>query len=319
VSVVIAAYNAEAFITEALDSVFAQTLRPLEVVVVDDGSADATAEIVRSYRFDEERLEAYRAFVGRILTACDPWAPLPNGKEPEIRLVRQKNAGPAAARNAGVEVAQGEWIAFLDADDVWVPRALGRMCEPIGDMAEAAVVVGRGLNFSEDENEGAPKPGPEVDPGPMRAALTRLLRGNFILTGAVLVPARAFKGVGRFRPTVHYGEDADLWFRLALRYPVVGVADYVLLRRIHSCSASNAQDRFYVEAVWTVERFCKEQKRELAIRCPECLRAPSWARWKLAYYEYCRGDFCAAARAAATALLRDPFLGGYRWGRRGAR
>ncbi|MDR5708499.1 MAG: glycosyltransferase family 2 protein, partial [Armatimonadota bacterium] len=93
VSLVIPAHNAEAYLREALDSVFAQTRPPDEVIVVDDGSLDRTPEIAASYG-------------------------------DRVRLVRQPNRGEAAARNTGVRVAQGELIAFLDADDAWLPGYL---------------------------------------------------------------------------------------------------------------------------------------------------------------------------------------------------
>ncbi len=93
VSLVIPAYNAEAYLREALDSAFAQTRPPDEVIVVDDGSGDRTPEIAASYG-------------------------------DRVRLLRQPNRGEAAARNTGVRVARGDLIAFLDADDTLLPRCL---------------------------------------------------------------------------------------------------------------------------------------------------------------------------------------------------
>lgn len=90
VSAVIPAYNAERFISGAIQSVLAQTCKIAEIIVVDDGSKDRTAEVAAAF--------------------------------PEVRVLRQPNAGPGAARNAGIHAASGEWIAFLDSDDLWVPR-----------------------------------------------------------------------------------------------------------------------------------------------------------------------------------------------------
>ncbi len=92
-SVVIPCYNAEPFLRETLESVLAQTLSPLEVIVVDDGSTDDSAAIAKSYG------------------------------QP-IRVIRQENQGESVARNRGMDVARGDWIAFLDADDVWKPEKL---------------------------------------------------------------------------------------------------------------------------------------------------------------------------------------------------
>src|SRR4051812_20102412 len=94
ITVIIPAYNSRRLVAGAIDSAFAQTYAPLEVIVIDDGSQDGTAEIV------EERYGS------------------------RVRLLSQANAGPSAARNAGIAIARGNWIAFLDADDVWIPEKL---------------------------------------------------------------------------------------------------------------------------------------------------------------------------------------------------
>ncbi|HEX5323824.1 MAG TPA: glycosyltransferase family A protein [Capsulimonadaceae bacterium] len=95
ISVVIPAYNAAPYVSRAIESALAQTCPPLEVIVVDDGSSDNTAEVVAAY-------------------------------EPRVRLLRQQNGGPASARNHGVRESKGDWIALLDADDSWLPKKLER-------------------------------------------------------------------------------------------------------------------------------------------------------------------------------------------------
>lgn len=92
ISVIIPVYNGECFLGEAIESVLAQTYRPLELIVVDDGSTDRTSEIARSY--------------------------------PQITYIRQPNGGAASARNRGIQAARGEYLAFLDSDDVWLPGKL---------------------------------------------------------------------------------------------------------------------------------------------------------------------------------------------------
>ena len=92
VSVIIPSYNCEPFLAEAIESVFAQTYRPKEVIVVDDGSTDQTAAIARSYK--------------------------------EVQYIYQANQGPAIARNNGIATARGDFIAFIDHDDMWLPNKL---------------------------------------------------------------------------------------------------------------------------------------------------------------------------------------------------
>lgn len=111
ISVVIPAYNAAGLLPAALESVFNQTVRPHEVIVVDDGSRDATAEVA--------------------------------GRFPAVTVIRQENGGPGAARNRGIHAATGEWIALLDADDTWLPERLERQLPYTQDPA-VALIQGRG-------------------------------------------------------------------------------------------------------------------------------------------------------------------------------
>jgi hypothetical protein len=113
-SVIIPLYNKAPYVQRALDSVLAQSLRDFELIVVDDGSTDAGDEIVARCR------------------------------DPRVRLIRQTNAGPGAARNRGLREAKGELVAFLDADDEWLPEYLGRAAEYLRLHAEvAAISMGR--------------------------------------------------------------------------------------------------------------------------------------------------------------------------------
>ena len=111
VTVVIAAYNAERFIRQTLDSVFAQTLRDVELIVVDDGSTDGTPAILRT--IDDRRLS----------------------------VLRQANGGVSAARNAGLALARAPYIFFLDADDVLLPDALQRMIADTGQQSGSRRVL----------------------------------------------------------------------------------------------------------------------------------------------------------------------------------
>jgi glycosyltransferase involved in cell wall biosynthesis len=111
VSVVMAVYNAEAFLREALDSVFAQEYRPFEVILVDDGSTDGSGAIARSY--------------------------------PGLRYVRQENAGPSAARNAAIAEARGEIVAVADSDDVLLPGKLSVQVGYLIEHPEVTLTLGR--------------------------------------------------------------------------------------------------------------------------------------------------------------------------------
>ncbi|HTP29385.1 MAG TPA: glycosyltransferase family A protein, partial [Anaeromyxobacteraceae bacterium] len=105
VSVVIPAYNAEAYVAAAVDSVLAQSFRDFELIAVDDGSSDSTGARLRAYR-------------------------------DSLRYIRQPNGGVSRARNRGVEESQGRWVAFLDADDVWLPGKLGKQMGALRDRSD---------------------------------------------------------------------------------------------------------------------------------------------------------------------------------------
>ncbi len=116
VSVIIPAYNAERYLAEALASVFGQSRVPEEIIVVDDGSTDRTEEVVRKHG------EA-------------------------IRFLKQPHRGPGAARNLGVESARGEFIAFLDADDLWLPEKLSAQLDLFRTRPNIDMAFGRVRQF----------------------------------------------------------------------------------------------------------------------------------------------------------------------------
>jgi len=111
-SVIMPAYNAARFIGDAIHSIQEQNYPRLEVIVVDDGSTDATREVVANHQSG-------------------------------IRYIRQENQGPASARNTGLHLARGSLITFLDADDIWTPDALDLLTQPLHDNPEISVVLGR--------------------------------------------------------------------------------------------------------------------------------------------------------------------------------
>jgi glycosyltransferase involved in cell wall biosynthesis len=184
VTVVIPAYNAERHIGEAVESALAQTYRPVEIVVVDDGSTDATAETVRSFG-------------------------------PRVRFATQTNAGAGAARNRGVAMATGRYIAFLDADDWWPAEKLVRQVEILEKDPGCDLLFGHVQQFF---HGGADLGGPE--PG--------------ILPGTMLARREAFERVGPLAEDLKLGEFID-WYARARE---AGLSSRVesavwLRRRIH--------------------------------------------------------------------------------------
>lgn len=204
-SVVIPTYNYGRFIGEALRSVFAQTLSPVEVIVVDDGSTDETAEAVAEFG---ER----------------------------VRYIRQENAGVCAARNRGVAESSGDLIAFLDADDIWEPTKLEKQAAKFADPEVGLVHCGM-REFDSDTGETL---GIKLDGGEGEVWQAMLLwkTGAVIAPGCVMVRRRSIEEVGGFDTRLTNGEDWEFCFRIARRYKVGFVPELLLNRRNHGTNAT---------------------------------------------------------------------------------
>lgn len=173
VSVVIPAYNAAAFLPRCLKSVFGQTVKPEEIIVVNDGSADNTAQL-----------------------AGDLGA----------KVISRANGGLSAARNTGIQNASSDWIALLDADDMWAP---GKLQRQIACIRPETVLVYTGIRIFDDN--GVRDELPAVDPATAR----KMLRyRNPITPSTVLVRRDAVLHDGGFREDIRACEDWEMWFRL---------------------------------------------------------------------------------------------------------
>ena len=199
VAVVIPAWNAERFIQEALASALAQTLRPATIVVVDDGSTDATARVAAS---------AHRS----------------------VRVIRRDHAGIGAARTAGVAATTSELVAFLDADDLWLPDKLERqLAEMDADRSMDAV-------FCHIDEFYDPVDAPPVTVRPPRRSVPAAL------TSAALLRRDLVERLGPFAKTP-VGEWAEWWARArAQGVREACVPEVLVRRRLHARNNSHLQD-----------------------------------------------------------------------------
>jgi glycosyltransferase involved in cell wall biosynthesis len=174
-SVIMPVYNGAEFLAEAVASITAQAYQPLEIIVVDDGSTDDTAAVAQ--------------ILGR-----------------EIRYLYQPNQGPAAARNAGLAVAQGDLIAFLDVDDLWPADKLAQQMACLHANAATEVVWGKTWlrPYQSDETE-----------------FPSLIPNWMPLLGSLLCRRAVFEQVGGFDPTMRFGEDMDWFIRLREQHVVI--------------------------------------------------------------------------------------------------
>lgn len=195
ISVVIPCYNHARYLEEAIASVRAQSYRPIELVVVDDGSEDDTPAVAAAY--------------------------------PDVRYLRQENRGLAAARNAGLRASRGEYLVFLDADDRLLPHALQAGMACLSANPESAFASGAYRYMGEDGSPRREMPLPPIDAD----AYAAFLRGNHIgMHAAVIFRRAALEAIGGYDTTLRACEDYDVYLRVAriravCRHPGV-VAEY---------------------------------------------------------------------------------------------
>lgn len=207
VSVVMPVYNAERYVEEAVRSILWQTFADFELVAIDDGSTDSSGEIL-------ERLACY---------------------DPRIRVIRQENSGIATARNRASEVARGELLAIMDADDICLPERLGRQVSCMTARPHLALI---GAGYEEIDSSGDPTGWRMVPPARDEEIKNGLTRGCPIAQPTVMMRRDAFFAVGGYRAGFSQAEDYDLWLRLAERYRLANLPEPLVRYRVHADSSS---------------------------------------------------------------------------------
>ena len=197
VSVVIPAYNAAKHIARTIESVLAQTRPADEIIVVDDGSSDGTAEIVKAFR-------------------------------DKVRYLHQKNAGASVARNTGIEAATHEWIAFLDGDDEWLPEKLELQMSLLQRNSDLMWTGSNYINFLASSNRKSPRNDISTtqqimgDKEYWSDYFGAFATGICGWTGTMIISRKALKEAGMFRVGQLRANDLDVWFRVANIYPEFG-------------------------------------------------------------------------------------------------
>jgi glycosyltransferase involved in cell wall biosynthesis len=202
ISVIIPTFNAEATILAALSSVRAQTYRALEILVVDDGSDDATPELVARLAIEE----------------------------PRLRLLRHgRNQGPAAARNTGLASAAGRFCAFLDADDEWMTTKLERQVAALLSVPRAVLCCCNAVWVQDGNVDGTVYDGCTVIDGP--EAWKAMLEDVYVGTPCAIVDTAIARRLGGFDVTLRVGEDQDLWLRLAFAGEIIALPEILVRYR----------------------------------------------------------------------------------------
>ena len=208
VSVVVPVWNGERTLAATLASVLAQSHRHFELLVIDDGSTDGTAALVSG---------------------------LATG-DPRVQLHRFENRGLAASRNRGIRLARGEFIAFVDADDLWQPARLERQLAALA----AAPAAGLAYSLTDCIDDAGQRLGPGSHIVAAGRVYARLLAWNFMDSGSSALVRRAvFDEVGFFDESLPAAEDWDLWLRIAWRHEFACVPHADILYRISAGAMSS--------------------------------------------------------------------------------
>lgn len=282
VSVVIPTFNRARFLPAAVQSVRDQTWPCLEIIIVDDGSSDDTEQMVA-------------------------------GLGGDVRYIRQANAGPASARNRGIEAARGDLVAFLDTDDRWLPEKLARQVailerEPSVALvsADMAIEDSAGTRWFDSNfaHRGLAKRFTELDGRPIPDAPRLLLKVNFINTSTVLVRRSVLRETGSFDTRLRYGEDLELWLRIAARHRIACEPTVQEIRVEHAANVTKSVEPMLLGYVHMAE-VIREWARDLM---------PGWGLDANRYvadsltdlgYWYFSENRLAQARAALGRSLRE--------------
>lgn len=224
VSVIVSSYNYGRYIGAGLESVRRQTFADFECIVLDDGSTDDSVAVVQRFLNDDR-----------------------------FQLVQQKHGGQSRAKNRGIALARGDFLAFLDADDVWEPTKLARQLALFEERPELGVVFTRRRLIDAD---GRPRPGGTAPPP--EPTVEAMYRQNFICFSSAMLRAGVPEHIGRFDERLGLAIDYDFWLRVARFYPIACVDEPLVRYRVGHVNLSRRQlDRLHV-ALLIMERFRRQ-------------------------------------------------------------
>lgn len=275
VSVVIPAYNAARFVGEAIDSVLQQSFPNFEVIVVDDGSTDDTPSVLASY-----------------------------GNR--VRVLRQENQGLSAARNAGIALARGKYVAFLDADDVWLGRKLELQVEALADNPQAALIHTGAVKW--DVGSGAESPFANDANLYQGLCFNALIDHCSICVSSVMVRRNALKEKGAFNPDIRRPttQDYDLWLRLAIESEFAYVDAPLVKYRVHESNASSGKEIMWEDSIFVLESLL-HRLSPLAIDTRVRVNGKiAELSFDLGYYLFNRGDLSRARKWLSLSAIYRP-------------
>jgi glycosyltransferase involved in cell wall biosynthesis len=275
VSVIIPTYNSASYLPQALDSVFNQTFQDYEIIVVDDGSTDETEQVLVPYR-------------------------------ELIKYIRKENRGPASARNVGIKHSKGDYIAFLDADDIWLPDKLQSQ---IGFMKKNPEIQVLFTDCAIFDHQGLIMPSiKERYKVASCVTFEELLTEHFVAMSSIIVKRSCLEEIGLFDETLIGAEDYNLYLRLARKFQFMYLDRVLVYHRKHEKSLSKCLEQMRHDELANLDKIANLfpemniPKRKLA--------AKIYLRFGI-YHLNCRE--LAAARFCFKNTLKHSPLTGFAW------
>ncbi|MDF1643113.1 MAG: glycosyltransferase [Pseudomonadales bacterium] len=290
VSVVIPAYECERYIVEALDSVFAQDYVNLEVIVINDGSTDTTLELLKEYKH-------------------------------KITILDQSNSGSAVARNAGMAIAKGDYIAFLDSDDKWLPGKLQAQVNFLEQNLGFGLVCSNWVTWSPDENGDFHSI--EVGDDHLASQDGRhfsgwlycdLLFDCVVWTSSVLIRRTIFEQVGDFNAHLRRGQDYDYWIRASRITKMHKLDQVYAIYRMNNQSVTNRPNEInfgYKVLTNAINKWGYQCVSGKAVDKKLVERYLAEVCFSFAYYHLSSGSINVARNSIFLSLKHNPFKFSY--------
>lgn len=275
VSVIMPTYDCASFISGSIESILTQTFKDFEIIVIDDGSNDNTREVLSHY-YDK------------------------------ITYILQENRGPAAARNTGILKSSGEYIAFLDADDLWHPKKLEIQVKYLNENPQVMLVCSDAERFDENGILAGTKLGKIGITG--RLTFEKLLYQNYIQTLTVMFKRECINKVGLFDESkdLFFVEDYDLWLRIARLYEIGYLKQPLAKYRFRPESRSSNVIRIRTAVLELLGRICGRWP-EIERRYKHIIhKSKANLFYEIGYDCFSRGEILKARKYLITSLKYNP-------------
>jgi len=208
ISIIIPTYNQAEYLQEAVDSVLNQTYKNIEIIIIDDGSTDNTLKVVNSFN------------------------------DNKIIFIQQRNKGASSARNTGIKEANGEYIAFLDSDDLWLKDKLRKQIDFMRENQKVGL-LGTGCFQVIDTNKMIYK---KIFPHKNEILQKDLIKYNPFIQSSVMVRKNVFNDIGLYDEKFKESEDYDLWLRIAQKYKIANLKQALVTKKYSKAGLSKNKD-----------------------------------------------------------------------------